>query len=192
MSGIYEVKMDGMFVTVECVLSDGYAYTVILSRHDGKVDFNRSYGEYENGFGSPSTEIWLGNKYFFFLTYYRWSILRIELVYSNYSVDVEYEHVSLGHLRYNYRLHIHGFSGNTSDMMSYLDGRRFGANDYDPGQCGCPILASCGWWCDHSCNTMCSLTSPYNGSPYYFGWDCASEFEANARLLSAKMMIRFI
>ncbi|XP_062592511.1 angiopoietin-2-like [Saccostrea cucullata] len=183
--------MVGAFVTVECVLLDGHSYTVILSRRNGKVDFNRSYGEYESGFGSPNTEMWLGNKYIHFLTSYRWSILRIELTYSNSSVvDVEYGHIQVLHPRYNYYLHIHDFSGNTSDMMSYLDGRRFGANDYDSGRCGCPILASGGWWCEHSCNTTCSLTSPYNGSPYYFGWDCASEVEANARLVASVYVIK--
>lgn len=33
---------------------------VILQRHDGSVNFNRTYAEYRDGFGSPFTEMWLG------------------------------------------------------------------------------------------------------------------------------------
>lgn len=33
-----------------------------MDRNDGSVDFYKTYSEYENGFGSPYTETWIGER----------------------------------------------------------------------------------------------------------------------------------
>lgn len=64
-SGVHAIVMDGSPVAykVFCEMkSFGGGWTVIQQRFDGSVDFNRSWAEYRDGFGTVgnSTEFWLG------------------------------------------------------------------------------------------------------------------------------------
>lgn len=52
-------------------------WTVIQKRHDGSVDFNRSWEEYAKGFGDPSGELYIGNEYLHQLTKDNCTKLRI-------------------------------------------------------------------------------------------------------------------
>lgn len=52
-------------------------WTVIQSRDDGSVDFNRSWEEYSKGFGDPTTELWIGNEILHHLTKDNCTKLRI-------------------------------------------------------------------------------------------------------------------
>lgn len=57
----------------------GGGWTVIQNRRDGSVDFNRTWQEYREGFGSPQGEHWLGNAALHALTSAGQHQLRIEL-----------------------------------------------------------------------------------------------------------------
>ncbi|XP_052699530.1 angiopoietin-2-like [Crassostrea angulata] len=187
-SGVYEITspVTNNSTQVECVMKDGHGYTVILQRHDGSVDFNRTYAEYRDGFGSPFTEMWLGNEYFHRLSYNWYSRLYIELKYNDSSVRyVEYIDVSVYPASAYYcLLHYGMMAGNASDKLFYKTRYPFGANDLDPYGCKCPLLMYGGWW-HGCCSNPCGLTMPYNDPTYPFGWDCS---ETTIKLTSVKMM----
>ena len=42
------------------IRNDGFSFQLIQKRIDGKVDFHRTYSEYERGFGNLTGEHWLG------------------------------------------------------------------------------------------------------------------------------------
>ncbi|XP_076081230.1 uncharacterized protein LOC143052163 isoform X2 [Mytilus galloprovincialis] len=48
-------------VDVYCQVDSGHIWTVMQKRFDGSVDFYRNWNAYKHGFGSPSSEYWLGN-----------------------------------------------------------------------------------------------------------------------------------
>eukprot|EP00105_Crassostrea_gigas_P040158 XP_019924306.1 PREDICTED: ficolin-1-like isoform X1 [Crassostrea gigas] len=188
-SGVYEITnpVTNNPILVECVMKDGYGYTVILQRHDGSVDFNRTYAEYQDGFGSPFTEMWLGNRYFNYLTSSWSSRLFIELKYSDASFRyVDYSDVIVSSASSQYTLsRVYLMTGNASDMLRSYENHPFGTHDLDPSGCGCPMLKYGGWW-DGCCSDTCGLTMPYNDPTYPFGWDCTAE--TTVKLTSVKMM----
>lgn len=57
----------------------GGGWTVIQNRQDGSLEFNRTWQEYREGFGSPKGEHWLGNAALYALTSTGQHQLRIEL-----------------------------------------------------------------------------------------------------------------
>lgn len=57
----------------------GGGWTVFQHRRDGSVDFNRTWQEYREGFGSPQGEHWLGNAALHALTNTGQHLLRIQL-----------------------------------------------------------------------------------------------------------------
>lgn len=52
---------------------------MIQRRQDGKVNFNRMWNEYKNGFGDLHTEFWLGNDHIHDLSNQGAYSLRIDL-----------------------------------------------------------------------------------------------------------------
>ncbi|XP_052696154.1 fibrinogen-like protein A [Crassostrea angulata] len=202
-SGLYQVTLGGQQLTVECVKVDGTAHTVIYHRHDGSLDFNRTYAEYENGFGSASSENWLGNKYIHLLTQTGNTVLRIEVKFvgsllNTYSYAIEYSHFSVGNASTAYKLDVSGYSGLIGDVMTGTNGAPFSTRDLDnsPNLCGCANRLSGGWW--YLCCSSSQLTMPYNGynKSLSFGWsytfsDSLFSFTATtSSIASVKMMLR--
>ncbi|EJW73639.1 hypothetical protein WUBG_15453 [Wuchereria bancrofti] len=70
-SGIYQIFLPtvGKFNVLCDMKTNGGGWTVIQKRQNGQVYFaNRTWNEYENGFGDLTTSFWLGlNKVFFLL-----------------------------------------------------------------------------------------------------------------------------
>ena len=63
--GVNEMCINGACFNVRCdQLTAGGGWLVSQNRYDGSVNFNRSWSEYVNGFGSPTAEQWLGLKHF--------------------------------------------------------------------------------------------------------------------------------
>ncbi|CAG2205854.1 unnamed protein product [Mytilus edulis] len=69
-SGVYTIFPPGLKpFDVYCKLTNqGKAWTVIQRRFDGKIDFYRTWKEYEHGFGNLKGEHWLGNDKIHILT----------------------------------------------------------------------------------------------------------------------------
>ncbi|XP_071836913.1 angiopoietin-1-like [Apostichopus japonicus] len=80
--GVYAIKPDGYPEPFEVYcnnsLGDG-GWTVIQRRKDSSINFNRTWDEYENGFGFLSHEFWLGNEKISYITNQRKYQLRMDL-----------------------------------------------------------------------------------------------------------------
>lgn len=87
--------------------SAGGGWTVFQRRFDGQVDFNRTWREYRDGFGSSQKEHWLGNAVLHALTSSGQHTLRITLqdwhqqtryaIYNNFKVAGENQRCRVCH-----------------------------------------------------------------------------------------------
>ncbi|XP_052786383.1 microfibril-associated glycoprotein 4-like [Mya arenaria] len=179
-SGVYTIVTWKTHTTVDvfCDMdTDGGGWTVFKHRVNGSVDFYQNFSSYENGFGSPHGEFWLGLRLLNELTSRRNHTLRIDLkahngtrmydVYdgfsvgagSNYTLHVDHRVDSL-HLPYGHLL------------SPYHDGQPFSTYDHDMDQhssSSCAITYHGGWWYN-GCYAA-NLNGRYfvNGFPYYTG-----------------------
>uniref|UniRef100_A0A3B4AV99 Fibrinogen C-terminal domain-containing protein n=1 Tax=Periophthalmus magnuspinnatus TaxID=409849 RepID=A0A3B4AV99_9GOBI len=79
-SGLYTVVLAGAPVEVFCDMdTDGGGWAVIQRRVDGTVTFDRTWGDYRDGFGDLHSEFWLGNDHIHDLTSQGEYLLRIDL-----------------------------------------------------------------------------------------------------------------
>ncbi|XP_040015697.1 fibroleukin isoform X2 [Xiphias gladius] len=159
-NGIYTIQPDLHRPALEAkcdMETAGGGWTVIQNRQDGSLDFNRTWEEYREGFGSPQGEHWLGNAALYTLTSSGQHQLRIELedwhqqrrhaTYNNFKVASEAQ---------RYRLTAREYSGDAGNALSYSkrynhDGRSFSTADQDhdryaAGNCG--QYYGAGWWFD--------------------------------------------
>ncbi|XP_034107079.1 protein scabrous [Drosophila albomicans] len=130
--------------------ADGW--TTVQRRFDGSADFNRSWADYAQGFGTPGGEYWIGNEQLHHLTLNNCTQLRIHMqdIYDNNWV-AEYKHFYISSRDDGYRLHIGQYSGNASDALNYQQGMQFSAidDDRDISQTHCAANYEGGWWFSH-------------------------------------------
>ena len=157
LSGVYIIKPDKLDpFTVFCDQeTDGGGWTVFQRRQDGSVNFNQSWREYENGFGEPEGEFWLGLSKIHRLT--RWKQIPFEL-----RVDVEDFEDNSRHVQYSrfyldgpsnrYALHIAGYSSSSTlgvGGLNHHNGSKFTTQDRDNDAhslFNCAMVYSSGWW----------------------------------------------
>uniref|UniRef100_A0A8C7F4V9 Si:ch211-157b11.8 n=1 Tax=Oncorhynchus kisutch TaxID=8019 RepID=A0A8C7F4V9_ONCKI len=156
-NGIYTIQPDPRR-PAECDMDTaGGGWTVFQRRRDGSVDFNRTWQEYREGFGSPQGEYWLGNAALHALTNTGQHLLRIQLedwhqqkrqaTYNTFRVAAEAQ---------RYRLTAREYSGDAGNALSYSkrynhDGRAFSTNDRDHDRYtsgNCAEYYGAGWWFD--------------------------------------------
>uniref|UniRef100_A0A8B9KPQ2 Fibrinogen C-terminal domain-containing protein n=1 Tax=Astyanax mexicanus TaxID=7994 RepID=A0A8B9KPQ2_ASTMX len=151
-SGIFAVvpSLGSTPVEVYCDMeTDGGGWTTFQRRQDGKVNFNRRWTEYKDGFGDLHGEFWLGNDNIHYISSQGDYCLRIDLedwngkhkhaLYQNFRIEDEEN---------QYRLHISGFSGTVEDSFSwYHDKQSFSTPD--TGNI-CAEISHGGWWY-HQC-----------------------------------------
>ena len=140
---------------------------VILRRKSdasSQVNFNRTWTEYENGFGILNTEFWYGLQNIHCLTTRDTVQLQVQLNYSNGTgLTWTYHRFRVHGAETDYRLHIgkaEGPSG-ANDALRYHNGKPFSTFDNDNDDTGdnCATLYGGGWWfssCYHS-----FLTGPH-------------------------------
>ncbi|XP_060094269.1 LOW QUALITY PROTEIN: fibroleukin-like [Heteronotia binoei] len=159
-SGIYTIQPIPLHQPFEAhcdMETDGGGWTVIQRRQDGAVDFNRTWKEYRQGFGSLQGEHWLGIEHLHSLTHLGQHMLHIELedwygvkwhaIYRKFKVASEAN---------KYRLTAQEYQGNAGNALSYSrnynhDHKCFTTWDsdndnYPMGNCGAYYGA--GWWFD--------------------------------------------
>ncbi|CAG2249275.1 unnamed protein product [Mytilus edulis] len=63
LSGVYKITAgNSKALKVYCVMTtDGGGWSIIQRHQDGNVDFQRTWAEYENGFGNLEGDYWLGD-----------------------------------------------------------------------------------------------------------------------------------
>ncbi|XP_053313737.1 fibrinogen-like protein 1 isoform X2 [Spea bombifrons] len=165
-SGYYRIqpKPENEPFLVYCEMSDGGGWTVIQRRSNGKVNFNREWDDYKQGFGlfkSRRDEYWLGNNHIYDLLDKREMSLQIDLMdwegNRRYAI---YDQFRIANEKDNYRLWVGYCSGNAGDGLSggsnfgdqwsaSLKGMMFSTSDKDNDryiQGNCAVENKCGWW----------------------------------------------
>ncbi len=95
---------------------------VIQQRFDGSVNFNRTWTDYEQGFGTPPGEYWLGlyNIYQFITTDGTYK-LRVELEdWDGVHGYAEYDTFRLGSPSYFYPLRASGYTGDIGTVIMLI------------------------------------------------------------------------
>ncbi|XP_078573194.1 microfibril-associated glycoprotein 4-like [Branchiostoma floridae x Branchiostoma japonicum] len=199
-SGVYTIKpvnFDAFEVYCD-MTTDGGGWTVIQSRYDGTIHFNRMFNDYKYGFGSASGEHWLGLENMYRITAQNTYELYVKLEdWSNNTRYAKYASFRVGGGNY-YQLSLGTYSGNAGDSLAYSSGKKFSTGDRDQdtagGSCASTYNAG-GWWygnCAYS-----ALNGPYlrpsdrtSNSGNGIWWHTFSPSTYNTYLKKSKMMIR--
>ena len=179
-SGVYQMqcwcggKWSTTSVFCDTETADG-GWTVIQRRVDMSVDFNRSWSDYEKGFGDLNSEFWYGLKSMNCLTQTGQWELRIDFEFKNKTRSyLHYNEFKVGSATDEYRLNIGGFTGITpTDPFTThsLNGRKFTTydndNDYNiVGNCAGQAKGNGGWW-----HRKCWDINPnYHYNPTQYGF----------------------
>ena len=116
--------------------TDGGGWTVIQRRNSNytRINFNRDWEYYTNGFGDVSEEHWLGLEHIHLLT--RWNTVPPELWVDIWTTEPAYRHAKyqtfwVDTASTNYRMFTSGYSGNATDRLDYHNGMAFSTPDRD-------------------------------------------------------------
>ena len=155
-SGIYLLKSfcgdNCTDVDVYCDTSNGGGgWLVVQRRQDGSVDFNRTWMEYEDGFGKLTGEFWYGLRALHCLTGQGGWEMRMDIKLANgTNIFLQYEQFKVASAKDKYKLTVGGFQGTTTDPMAYHNGMNFTTKDSDNdewhGNCALWSGPGGGWW----------------------------------------------
>ena len=158
-SGLYVIpnycKDDHLEAEAYCDTSNGGGgWLVVQRRQDGSVDFNRTWLEYEDGFGKLTGEFWYGLRALHCLTGQSGWEMRMDIkLFDGTNMFLQYEQFKVASARDKYKLTVGGFQGTTTDPMAYSNGMNFSTKDSDNNQYGrnCalasgPASPQGGWW----------------------------------------------
>ena len=166
-SSIYLLKN---FCGDNCINADAYCDTsnggggwlVVQKRQDGSVDFNRTWLEYEDGFGKLTGEFWYGLRALHCLTGQGGWEMRMDIKLANdTNIFLQYEQFKVASAKDKYKLTVGGFQGTTTDPMAAHNEMYFTTkdNDNDKWSKNCAIdhygynTPTGGWWykgCHHT------------------------------------------
>ena len=151
--------------------TDGGGWTVFQRRKDGSVDFNRSWVDYERGFGNLSGEFWLGLSKVHRLARYGINTLRVDLGdFENNTAYAQYSTFTIGDDLTKYILNVGRYNGTAGDALTtggkwpyhINNGMKFSTKDNDNdnhGSLNCAARTKGGWWFN-AC-FQCHLNAPY-------------------------------
>ncbi|XP_071223467.1 angiopoietin-1-like isoform X2 [Salvelinus alpinus] len=146
-------EKDCVLEPVHCNMETaGGGWTIIQSREDGSVDFQKTWKEYKTGFGTVSAEHWLGNEFVYLLTSQRQYALRVELTdWDGHQAFSLYDRFHIDSEKRNYRLFLKSHSGTAGRQSSLvIHGADFSTKDMDNDNCicKCALMLTGGWWFD--------------------------------------------
>ena len=170
-SGVYWLSN---FCGDDCMRAEAYCdatnggggWLVVQRRQDGSVDFNRTWVEYENGFGNLTGEFWYGLKALHCLTGQGGWEMRMDIKLANgTNIFLQYEQFKIASARDKYKLNVGGFQGTTTDPMAYHSAMKFTTKDndndqYRPRNCALLDGPNGGWW--HNSYWSINLNNFYN------------------------------
>ena len=177
-SGLYVIpnycKDDHLVAEAYCDTSNGGGgWLVVQRRQDRSVDFDRTWLEYEDGFGKLTGEFWYGLRALHCLTGQGGWEMRMDIKLANgTNIFLQYEQFEVASAKNKYKLTVGGFQGTTTDPMAYHNGMNFTTRDSDNDQWhdgNCAIdnhgynRPAGGWWYNN-----CRHIQPnfiYNFSP---------------------------
>ena len=119
--------------------TQGGGWTVFQRRKDGSVDFQKTWKDYELGFGKLNTEFWLGNQKLHDLTKPSFApkksqlLINMHLNGAKQPVYAKYAKFAVGDERSKYLLTVEGASGTITepDKFLYHNNTRFSTFDAD-------------------------------------------------------------
>eukprot|EP00058_Branchiostoma_floridae_P015857 XP_002601345.1 hypothetical protein BRAFLDRAFT_82743 [Branchiostoma floridae] len=160
----YQVYCDMSFL--------GGGWTVLQHRQDGSVDFDKTWEEYQQGFGDMDGEFWLGLDNIHTLTTAKSNnILQIELEdFNGERRYARYGTFSVGDSSGNYVVSIDGYTGDAGNSLTNsgrpdIDGRMFSTidrdNDGNSGAHCASLFSNGGWWYPLNCGQS-FLNGRYN------------------------------
>ena len=159
-SGLYVIpnycKDDHLEAEAYCdTINGGGGWLVVQRRQDGSVDFNRTWLEYEDGFGELTGEFWYGLRALHCLTGQGGWEMRMDIKLANgTNIILQYEQFKVASAKDKYKLTVGGFQGTTTDPMAYHNGMYFTTKDndndnYDGANCALSYGLTepqGGWW----------------------------------------------
>ncbi|XP_037892480.1 angiopoietin-1 [Glossina fuscipes] len=177
----------------------GWPWTLIQHRgpYARQENFNRSWSDYRNGFGSLTRDFWFGNEFIHRLVYENDYELRIELEdFNGTQTWAEYGVFRVDSEKYNYNLLIGDYRGIAPDAMKYHNEMDFSTYDRRNDNtvvdacCPCALSYASGWWFDNCAET--NLNGIYHYTPLhhnYIGviWE---SWHGDYSLRETRMMIR--
>ncbi|XP_078694339.1 uncharacterized protein LOC144923572 isoform X2 [Branchiostoma floridae x Branchiostoma belcheri] len=141
--------------------TDGGGWTVIQRRQDGSVPFNKTWTEYERGFGNLMGESWLGLEHIHSLTTQNQNELYVYLEdWEMNSRFARYSRFSVGNADSKYTATIGGYSGDATDSLDpsttrhSINNRQFSTTDQNNAGASenCAVkFGQGGWWYTPSC-----------------------------------------
>ncbi|XP_071780737.2 fibrinogen like 1B [Centroberyx gerrardi] len=165
-SGFYRIrpKPDQEPFLAYCDMEDGGGWTVFQRRRHGKVDFNRDWVDYRDGFGDFklwNDEFWLGNEHIHSLLSEGENLVKIDLMdWDGQRTHAFYENFRISDEENKYRLQYGPYSGRAGDALTggagmveqwsaCLSGMQFSTRDQDNDrylQGSCAQENKAGWW----------------------------------------------
>ena len=132
-SGVYLLNK---FCGDDCIKAETYCDTsnggwlVVQRRQDGSVDFNRTWVEYEDGFGKLTGEFWYGLRALHCLTGQGGWEMRMDIKLANgTNIFLQYEQFKVASAKDKYKLTVGGFQGTTTDPMAIHNQMNFTTED---------------------------------------------------------------
>ncbi|XP_075155865.1 angiopoietin-related protein 6-like [Haematobia irritans] len=125
-------------------------WITILRRQDGLLNFHRSWDEYKEGFGDPSSgEFFIGLQTIYEMTTKTAYELLIELEdWDNEGRYAFYDHFKIGREEESYHIRVVGtYRGDAGDALTRHTGRDFAT--YDRDREGLANKYKGGWWFDY-------------------------------------------
>ncbi|CAL8364710.1 unnamed protein product [Lota lota] len=188
-SGFYRIrpKPDQEPFLAYCDMEDGGGWTVIQRRRHGRVDFDRDWVDYRDGFGDFkkwNDEFWLGNEHIHVLLSEGQNLLKIDLMdWSGKTNHAFYQNFRIANEEDSYRLQYGQYSGRAGDALTAegvveqwsacINGMQFSTKDQDndrflQGNCAKENMG--GWWFNR-CHTANLNGRFYHGGEYKGEYD---------------------